>query len=517
MQFMNFFLSNSYKLQSAERRNIVILFHSDWDDWFTYSTLYSVVYYDKEGVEFDLGSIKIGQFNMEEGQRTPNLPEIFKSLSHDFFSLGQDSSYYENLNKFGDSFRKGMLEALNDLAYNADLYHKALNENVTASSLLRDVSQLSVEGQFRNLANGNPDLTQYSFQYHYPKNNDLILDFNVTPYTNPPTNLQVIIGRNGVGKTYLFENMINTLMSSEITNNEYGYFTDNYWDVSNKIFANLIFISYSSFDKIFPRREEKDKLENIKYSYIGLKVFDRDRDDVRSKNPEDYEIEFKESLNKCFLQGKDQNWSDTLKILEGDPLFKYYNITSIITEDKTGHNIPTGKVVELFKNLSSGHKIVLLTITKLIETLEEKSLVIMDEPETYLHPPLISSYIRAISHLLIKKNAVAIVGTHSPVILQEVPKDCVWSIRRVGNQSHVERLQIESFGENVGSLTQEVFGLEVTNSGFHNILKSLVSKYDTYEDALEALNGRLGIEGRAILRNLFYSKGKNEKYQETRF
>ena len=508
---MKFYLSNSNKLQSTERKNIVILFHSNWDDWFTYRTLYSVVYYDKEGVEFDLGSIKIGQFNMEEGQRIPNFPEIFKMLSDDFFSLGQDSSYYENLNKLGDSFRKGILEALNDLAFNTELYQKALNENVTTSSLLRDVSNLSVEGQFRNLANGNPNLTQYNFQYHYPQNNDLILDFNVIPYTNPPTNLQVIIGRNGVGKTYLFENMINALMSLQINNNEFGHFKENYWDTSNNLFANLIFISYSSFDKIFPRKEERDKLENIKYSYIGLKVFDNETNNVRSKNPEDYDKEFKTSLEKCFLQGKGQRWSDALKILEGDPLFKYYDITSINSANEIK------RAVELFEILSSGHKIVLLTITKLVETLEEKSLVIMDEPETYLHPPLISSYIRAISHLLIQKNAVAIVGTHSPVILQEVPKSCVWSIRRIGSETKVERLEYESFGENVASLTHAVFGLEVQDSGFHNILKSLTLKYNTYTEALGSLDGQLGFEGRAILRNLFYLKGNDEKDQQTKF
>ncbi len=508
---MNFYLNDSEELAKVTQKNIVILHHSNWDDWFTYNTLYSICYFDNDGFENHLGSIKIGQFNMEPDQRTPYLPEDFEKLNEDFFSLGQDSSYYENLNKFGDDFRKGILEALNDLAFNTELYQKALNENVTTSSLLRDVSNLSVEGQFRNLANGNSDLTQYSFQYHYPGNKDLVLDFNVIPYSNPPTNLQVIIGRNGVGKTYLFENMINALMSLQINNNAFGHFKDNYWDTSNKMFANLIFISYSSFDKIFPRKEERDKLENIKYSYIGLKVFDNKTNNVRSKNPDDYDNEFKISLEKCFLQGKGQRWSDALKILEGDPLFKYYDITSINSSDEID------RAVELFEILSSGHKIVLLTITKLVETLEEKSLVIMDEPETYLHPPLISSYIRAISHLLIQKNAVAIIGTHSPVILQEVPKDCVWAIRRVGNQSQVERLQIESFGENVGSLTQEIFGLEVIDSGFHNILRSLVSKHDTYEGALEELNGQLGIEGRAILRNLFYSEGKNEKYQKTRF
>lgn len=508
---MKFYLSTSIKLQNVERNDIVILYHSNWDDWFTYSTLYSVEYYDKEGREFDLGSIKIGQFNMKEGQRIPNLPDIFDKLGNDFFSLGQDSSYYENINKLGDSFRKILLKALNDIAFNTELYNKALYENVTATSLLRDVSQLSVEGQFRNLANGNSDLTQYNFQYHYPGSNDLTLCFNVEPYKNPPTNLHAIIGRNGVGKTYLFENMINTLISSGFQNKKYGYFTHDVGDVDNKLFANLIFISYSSFDKIFPQKEEKDKVVNVKYSYIGLKVFDNETNNVRSKNPEDYDKEFKESLRKCFLQGKVQRWSETLKILNGDQLFKYYDITSI---DSTND---INRAVELFENLSSGHKIVLLTITKLVETLEEKSLVIMDEPETYLHPPLISSYIRAISHLLIQKNAVAIVGTHSPVILQEVPNSCVWTIRRIGSETTVERLESESFGENVASLTHAVFGLEVQDSGFHNILKSLTQRYDTYAEALDSLDGQLGFEGRAILRNLFYLKGKDEKDQQTKF
>ena len=48
---------------------------------------------------------------------------------------------------------------------------------------------------------------------------------------------------------------------------------------------------------------------------------------------------------------------------------------------------------------------------------------------------------------------------------------------RVGANSISERLEIETFGENVGLLTQEVFGLEVTNSGFHKILQKLAEQY----------------------------------------
>jgi predicted ATP-dependent endonuclease of OLD family len=73
--------------------------------------------------------------------------------------------------------------------------------------------------------------------------------------------------------------------------------------------------------------------------------------------------------------------------------------------------------------------------------------------------------------LLIDRNGVAIVATHSPVVLQEVPRSCAWNLRRTGAVVNAERLELETFGENVGTLTREVFGLEVTHSGFHKMLQ----------------------------------------------
>ncbi|MDT3917683.1 AAA family ATPase [Staphylococcus saprophyticus] len=46
---------------------------------------------------------------------------------------------------------------------------------------------------------------------------------------------------------------------------------------------------------------------------------------------------------------------------------------------------------KIFKALSSGQKIVILTITKMIEHVVEKTLILIDEPEMYLHPPFTSS------------------------------------------------------------------------------------------------------------------------------
>ena len=84
----------------------------------------------------------------------------------------------------------------------------------------------------------------------------------------------------------------------------------------------------------------------------------------------------------------------------------------------------------LLKRMSSGHAIVLLTVTKLVETVEEKTLVLLDEPESHLHPPLLSAFTLALSDLLVNRNGVVIIATHSPVVLQEVPKSCVSILRR---------------------------------------------------------------------------------------
>jgi hypothetical protein len=67
-------------------------------------------------------------------------------------------------------------------------------------------------------------------------------------------------------------------------------------------------------------------------------------------------------------------------------------------------------------------------------------------------------------------------------------------------------LEIESFGENVGSLTQEVFGLEVTKSGFHNLIIDAVKRNDSYNEVISEFANQLGLEAKAIIRALMSIK-----------
>ncbi len=95
-----------------------------------------------------------------------------------------------------------------------------------------------------------------------------------------------------------------------------------------------------------------------------------------------------------------------------------------------------------------------------------------------------------------------LLGTHSPVVLQETPRSCVLKLRRSGNTIAVERPDIETFGENVGVLTREAFGLEVTRSGFHQLISSAVDENLDFEDIMRRFGDQLGSEAMGIARAL---------------
>ena len=137
--------------QECEEKSTVYLMLDGWDDWFTYSTLFNIRYVDSNGNVRRLGSVKIGQ----KGQgRSPALPDTFTRLSEDFFSLGSNENYYENLKKLSPNgvLREKILKALNDMAFNLDIFEKFRNQDVVQTSLMRDFTVSAVKNQYNSLA-----------------------------------------------------------------------------------------------------------------------------------------------------------------------------------------------------------------------------------------------------------------------------------------------------------------------------------------------------------------------------
>lgn len=50
-----------------EQSNCAYLITDNWDDWFEFSTMYTLVYINSKNEKNVIGSTKIGQFNMIKG------------------------------------------------------------------------------------------------------------------------------------------------------------------------------------------------------------------------------------------------------------------------------------------------------------------------------------------------------------------------------------------------------------------------------------------------------------------
>ncbi len=490
-------------LPSYNRTNgfVAYLLKDNWDDWFKFETTYMLVIMDKEGNKTDVGAVKIGQLEMAEGQRSAAIPTSFEKLDKNFFSLGQDENYYEMLSGFGAAFRERVLKSLRDCAYDLKIFEKVKTEPVTVDSLMRGVSISSIRGRFNRLAHGDAKLTNYTFAYTLPSppesSNLAKLEFSVEPESTPPTNVHVLIGRNGVGKTRCLDYLAKAIL--EIKSDDYGSVRQ-VANNDNGTFSNLVSVSFSAFDPFRPLSERQYK-NGIRYAYVGLKRGNEDKNDLPLKSKNDLVDEFINSVEKCRNGLRLKRWEAALETLESDPLFKEANILDLADDFQFEDWQKRAK--SLFERLSSGHGIILLTITRLVELVDEQTLVLLDEPEGHLHPPLLSAFIRALSNLLIQRNGVAIIATHSPVVLQEVPKSCVFVLNRSGTNVRADRPEIETFGENVGILTREVFGLEVIQSGFHKLIEQkLLEENGDYQGLINSFGGQLGAEGRAIARGL---------------
>lgn len=491
-------------------RNCAYLFTDGWNDWFKFQTLFFLIVADSAGQHHTIGDVKIGRVGLlpsdviAPGQRAPDPPRTFDRLDESFFSLGQGEDYYLALDALGPQMRDLVLMGLRDCAFDLQIFQQNLHEQVMQDSLLRSVAASTVRTRLHRLTRGDAQLSEFHFRYQFPPVAGLpgpILDFDVFPESQPPSNVHVLIGRNGVGKTRCMSMMVEALLQRPEAGSAHGSIelisTDPLEDTW--AFSGLVFISFSAFDDLNLTPLEGDSIE---FQRVGL------RHDLNTtpgtvggiKAPADLATDFRKSLARCSDGPKVDRWRAAVRALETDALFAEANFSLILDGPFDDQWEP--RVEGLFKRLSSGHAIVLLTVTRLVELVDEKTLVLLDEPEGHLHPPLLSAFIRCLSDLLVKRNGVAIIATHSPVVLQEVPKECAWKLRRAGQTSVAERPTVETFGENIGLLTREVFGLEVTRSGFHELIERAVGEGLSYDQVVARFDGKLGLEARAIARAL---------------
>ncbi|MFT3706569.1 MAG: AAA family ATPase [Archangium sp.] len=111
----------------------------------------------------------------------------------------------------------------------------------------------------------------------------------------------------------------------------------------------------------------------------------------------------------------------------------------------------------LFDRLSAGHRMYAMICASLISRVPDNSLVLLDEPETHLHPSLLCSLLDVLFGLLGSRNSFAIIATHSPLVAQSMLARQVLIFRNQSGVPIVDSPDRETLGCGLSELTEYVF------------------------------------------------------------
>ena len=497
---------------SANRYPHAVLFQDNWDDY-GYRSTFTVMLHLSATETVELGSIKVIQTGRTGGY-TDMPRRSFDQLPAGHASVGGSLDYYETLYKLGRDVFGPYLEGLRDVAYDDEA--KASVEDTEGYR----VSMLRFSGAERTIADAArllraPTLPtkrrsagfRVKFKTRVATHADsFAVEFDFRRRGRLPNRINALIGYNGTGKTRLLSNLA-------IVSSGYGYRTkeDLLRSAAGRFvgtappFKTVIVISYSAFDTfVIPGQNEvekerlQDQGEIFGYVYCGLRERADDALDsqptYRLRTPAEIHAEFLSALRRVREADRLQELLEVLRPLLRDPSFERIGLTQLYA------NRDDDDIAELFRDLSSGHKVVLKIVTELTAHISgsEPTLVLIDEPETHLHPPLLAAFLKSVRACLETFDGYAIIATHSPVVLQETPAKYVRVLRRAADQNRVVAPSIETFAESIGVITQEIFNLGDGSSDWHATLKALARR-NTLEEIEEMFGFRLGFAARSYV------------------
>ncbi|MCP1495097.1 putative ATP-dependent endonuclease of OLD family [Peribacillus frigoritolerans] len=111
-------------------------------------------------------------------------------------------------------------------------------------------------------------------------------------------------------------------------------------------------------------------------------------------------------------------------------------------------------------SFSSGELSMFFRFFKLIDTVTDSSIVLIDEPETHLHPRWIRKYIKIINDLFGQYDCHFIIATHSPLIVSDVPSECIVGLRQNDGVVESYSIQDQTLGISYEEILREAFQID---------------------------------------------------------
>ncbi len=416
-------------------------------------------------------------------------------------------------------------------------------------SLTRDTdSKKSIQEASHILFGDMLDEGRFNFRFdfqlkNFSKEHSISFNFNDDFF---PSNIITLIGKNGSGKSQTLKHLSECLqevgIASKEQRNNLLYSVEDAFSQTPS-FSKVVIISYSPFENFYNKDESKS------FSYSGL----RDKNNNISKNVVFEDM--KKSLSKM-IKDDTESYEFESTILKIEKLYEILKI-AIPSLRKIGLGISTQCIqnlsnynsnnkIEIYENiliqtnytkeelrnyspqeisnlkipyesiedihfldenyekidLSSGQEIFTYMIFAILGKIEKESLLLFDEPESYLHPNIEVVFMRLLKEILKIFNSYAIIATHSLIITRETPSKFV----RVFDINNREPLiftpsKMETFGGNLNTICNYTFNNILEDKPFEDWLKSKFSTTSNIEEILSNYKDKLNSETLMYIRN----------------
>ncbi|MGY5796171.1 AAA family ATPase [Rheinheimera faecalis] len=527
---------------------------NNWDDYGVSTTLNAALYVDgKVFLEFGLKLLiendnyspkKLNELCENGWDGFFPIPEL------NYVSVPSDIDFYNSLiAKIGIDDAKNVLNIIRDAGYLKNILNdnnaiKLIGHDDFSTSPLREAGARKAYEDgwklFNEVVSSIKDFTLNTIRrdgltepIHFKFNSDLL-----------PYDINVLIGENGIGKSYTLKSLVEYWLGVDrgsklaLDESQHEPF-DHYPNISK-----LILISYSPFEEFTIDLSKTSLKDKDAYRYFGFRKIIEDVDGSQrvgiSRNlpASDSVSSILKSIHDDLKFGSLPNWIykfETIlsvlmsaidfdfvafEIIESFELFsqtpdfsgflfgedKEYlkidahvihkieewnvDLINCIKFDSGTIFIKDNKAIEI----SSGQRLFCYIVVNVVGQIRKDSLVVIDEPELFLHPTLEIEFIALLKKVLKAFTSKAILATHSLAITREVPAKCVHVYRKHNDKIEVEYPPFETFGGDMQRISSYVFGDNSITKPFDNWVEEQLAIYDDPQDIIDRLGDELNEE-----------------------
>lgn len=555
-----------------KEKSLLSLSYNNWDDYSVRTTLNAVLYFSgKQIFSFNLKLLIEGDANSPvrlNVLRKKGWDGYFPIPDTNYVSVPSDIEFYDALiSKLGEQDARDTLLLIRDAGYLVNIVQDEAAIKLTKSDAF-SISPLREAGARKSFSDGWKAFSGSSqaikdFTLNLPARgaeDTTAIRFKFNSDTLP-YDINVLIGPNGVGKSHTLKHLVDYWLGMDVGSqtklikSKHKPF-DAYPNISR-----LILMSYSPFEDFVLDLSNTKLKDKTAYRYFGFRrgsmsASGRRQSSISRNQPASDSVE---SMFKALADDDSYDFLSTwtskvatiLDVLQPALGFEKLVVEikpkveiprylqSLVIESDSGqayielkpetfprflklkddlYNVVNARAGIVFingnkaLNLSSGQRLFVYMVINIVGQIRAESLIVVDEPELFLHPTFELEFIFLLKKVLAAFNSKAILATHSLTIAREIPANCM-HVYRIGKYGlEIDHPPFETFGGNIQRISSYVFGDSKVTKPFAQWIEGAIKRSRSPEDLLLKLEGELNEEMTIKILNSGGSNGrKNSK------